>query len=419
MHVPEEILDWRTKGCWQPDGHLDRRALTAGRPSLFDGGFAWPVLTVRRSAVAANVSALAGFAAAHGFVLAPHAKTAMAPALIAAQQAAGAWGSTVATGHQALLLRRFEVERVLLANLVLDPTVLSWLAAEVQRGFSAYLQVDSIAGVTAAAAAAAGVGAAGAAAGAGGADGGVPVAVLVELGHAGGRTGARSLDELSAVAAAVAAAPGLRLAGVTGYEGGVPGGAGAVRGFLDRLAAAARLVAPHVVGELLVSAGGSAWFDLVVERLTADAVPAGARRVLRSGAYVTHDDGFYAERTPFTRVAGGLSPALAVWAQVLSTPEPGLAVVGMGKRDVSFDEGLPVALEVRAPDGSRRPAVGLTVTRLNDHHCYLDVAPGAHVDAGDLLRFGVSHPCTVFDKWRAVPVVEDDDTVSDVLHTYF
>jgi D-serine deaminase-like pyridoxal phosphate-dependent protein len=91
----------------------------------------------------------------------------------------------------------------------------------------------------------------------------------------------------------------------------------------------------------------------------------------------------------------------------------------MGKRDVSFDEGLPVALEVRAPDGSRRPAVGLTVTRLNDHHCYLDVAPGAHVDAGDLLRFGVSHPCTVFDKWRAVPVVEDDDTVSDVLHTYF
>jgi D-serine deaminase-like pyridoxal phosphate-dependent protein len=38
---------------------------------------------------------------------------------------------------------------------------------------------------------------------------------------------------------------------------------------------------------------------------------------------------------------------------------------------------------------------------------------------GDLLRFGISHPCTAFDKWRDIPVVDDDYRVVDAYHTYF
>jgi D-serine deaminase-like pyridoxal phosphate-dependent protein len=105
---------------------------------------------------------------------------------------------------------------------------------------------------------------------------------------------------------------------------------------------------------------------------------------------------------------GGLDPALAIYAQVLSTPEPGLAIAGMGKRDAPFDEGLPVA---------ENP--GLTVTRLNDHHTYLAVAEGVQVAVGDVLRFGISHPCTAFDKWRWIPVVDDAGVVVDVLSTCF
>jgi D-serine deaminase-like pyridoxal phosphate-dependent protein len=397
-----EPIDWRVKGFWQPTGHLDREDLAATRPGLFDGGFSWPLLVVRRSAVEANIATMAGYAATHGFSFAPHAKTTMAPGLIHAQLAAGAWGCSVATANQALILRRLGVPRVLLANLLLDPTALRWFAAEVDRGFDAYLQVDSVAGVDAVSAAA----------------GPTPLKVLVELGHAQGRTGARSVDEALAVARTVAQRPGLTLAGVTGYEGGVPGGAAGVSAYLDDLAALGRAVLPFAAAEPVVSAGGSAWFDLVAARLTAATVP-GARRVLRSGASVTHDDGFYRERTPFTRVPGSLDAAIAVWAQVLSTPEPGLAIVGMGKRDVSFDEGLPVPLQVRRLDGTRAPATGLRLTRLNDHHGYVDVSGDVVVQPGELIRFGISHPCTAFDKWRAVPIVEDDDTVSDVLSTYF
>jgi D-serine deaminase-like pyridoxal phosphate-dependent protein len=396
MDIPDEPLDWRTKGFWLPDAGVNRTALIG--TGLFDGAFSWPLLVLHGRAVRANIATMAGFAAAHGFAFAPHAKTAMAPALIAAQLAAGAWGSTVATAHQALVLRRLGVPRVLLANLLLDPAALAWLARETAAGFEAYLQIDSLDGVAAAA-------------------GHGPLNVLVELGHAGGRTGARGIDELVAVARAVAAAPQLRLAGVTGYEGGVGGGAAGVSAYLDELALAARAVAPLVAGAVLVSAGGSAWFDLVAARLTASALPPDAVRVLRSGASVTHDDGFYRERTPFTRIHGELHPALAVWAQVLSTPEPGLAIAGMGKRDVSFDEGLPVPVEIRRVDGTREPVGGLRVTRLNDHHCYLE--GDQVVRPGGLVRFGISHPCTAFDKWRAVPVIEDDDTISDVAMTYF
>jgi D-serine deaminase-like pyridoxal phosphate-dependent protein len=155
----------------------------------------------------------------------------------------------------------------------------------------------------------------------------------------------------------------------------------------------------------------------VVARLRPDDL---GRVILRSGASVTHDDGYYREKTPFNRIPqeGPLAAALEIWAQVVSTPEPGMAIVGMGKRDAPFDEGLPVVFDVRR-DGVIAPISGLTVTKMMDQHTYLEVAPDVEVVPGDLLRFGISHPCTAFDKWRDIPVVDEERRVLDVLHTYF
>jgi D-serine deaminase-like pyridoxal phosphate-dependent protein len=242
--------------------------------------------------------------------------------------------------------------------------------------------------------------------------------VFAELGHAGGRTGARTQNDLEIVVRAAAAVDGLELAGVTAYEGQLPGEA-EVDAFLGRVAASATALAAAglLPDRPWVSAGGSAWFDRVVAVLGA-AHP--GRVILRSGAYITHDDGYYAEKTPFRRVPqeGPLVAALEVWAQITSTPEPGLAIAGLGKRDAPFDEGLPVVHDVRR-DGAVRPISGLTVTKMNDQHTYLRVDPDVEVVPGDLLRFGISHPCTAFDKWRVIPVVDDERRVVDVLETYF
>jgi D-serine deaminase-like pyridoxal phosphate-dependent protein len=399
MDVPQLQVDWRSKGFWLPDGARTAADFRAARPSLFGGEFTWPVLVLRQSAAEANIATMAGYCRRHGLEFAPHAKTTMAPGLIAAQFEAGAWGMTVATPNQALVLRRLGVDRVLIANEVLDPAALGWLARESAAGWEVYLQVDSLAGVRAAAAVPEGV-----------------LRVLVELGHAGGRTGVRTVEELTAIARAADGAERLQLAGVTAYEGQILDQAG-VDDFLDVLVAGVGLLgeAGLLPSSPIVSAGGSAWFDRVVARLAT--LGPEVRVILRSGASVTHDDGFYRERTPFLRVTaeGPLTAALEIWAQVISRPEPGLAIAGMGKRDAPFDEGLPVVRSVR---GSAVDVSTIKVTKLNDHHTYLSVGDEAPA-VGDLVRFGISHPCTAFDKWRDIPVVDDEHRVVDVLHTYF
>ncbi|MDO3703254.1 alanine racemase [Micromonospora sp. C28SCA-DRY-2] len=410
MNVEPQI-DWRTKGFWWPGPAVDAADFVAAGHHLFGGAFTWPTLVVRRTAIEHNIRTLADFCVRHGLAFAPHVKTTMAPSLIAAQVAAGAWGVTVATANQALAAHAMGQRRVVLASQVLDPAPLRWAAGEAQRGFELLFQVDSTTGVALAADALRT------------APGDRPLRVLVELGYPGGRTGCRTLGDLADVAAAVDAAPRLDLAGIAAYEGGLPEPA-EVAAFLDRVRVATRDLGRRgpLPAEVVVAAGGSAYFDIVAERLAGQWLPGHhLTTVLRSGAYVSHDDGFYRLRTPFRRVPdeGFLDAAVEVWAQVLSTPEAGLAIVGMGKRDVPCDEGPPEPAWVRRLDGTLVPARGLQVSRLNDHHGFVATDDVTPLRPGDLVGFGISHPCTAFDRWRTIPVVDEDRTVVDVLQTYF
>ncbi|ARX86106.1 amino acid deaminase [Streptomyces alboflavus] len=143
-------------------------------------------------------------------------------------------------------------------------------------------------------------------------------------------------------------------------------------------------------------------------------------KLLRSGAYVSHDDGHYAHLTPFNRVPseGALQPAFRLWAQVVSRPTDEQAFVNAGKRDAAYDLDLPAAQVVRRADGTEAPADGVTVTGLSDQHGWLRTAAGA-VEVGDWVGLGLSHPCTSFDKWQLIPLVEADGTVTDYIRTYF
>jgi D-serine deaminase-like pyridoxal phosphate-dependent protein len=399
----EPAADWSTKGLWLPDDAVPDDAFAAAGHGLFEGPFGWPVMVAKRSAMAANIATMAAYCARHGVEIAPHGKTTMAPTLFAAQLEAGAWGITVATPGQALAARHLGVPRVLLANELLDARALRWAAAEIAAGWDLMFYVDSLDGVAAAAEAAPARGR--------------PMRVFVEMGYAGGRTGCRTVEQASAVARAVAATEGLELAGVAGFEGLLPDSERVVR-LLDDIVAVAGTVGDLCPYPMIVSVGGSAFFDTVVERLTGPAGSRGWRVLLRSGCYITHDHGLYAQTTPFNRHPdqGTLVAALEVWVQVLSTPEPGLAILGAGKRDVPFDAGMPVPLRVRGGDGSRRPLPDATVDGLNDQHAYLR---GADVRPGELVCLGISHPCTAFDRWRVIPVVDDDYRVVDLLRTYF
>ncbi|UVY84051.1 alanine racemase [Brachybacterium sp. NBEC-018] len=379
--------------------------------------FSTPLLALQDSAIAHNLQVMARWVAERGLELMPHGKTTMAPALWRRQIGAGATGITVATPWQAEVALRAGVPTVQIANMALDPgglrRLVAHLAAHPEQELVCW--ADSLDAVDLMDAALAGAGSAAAS-----------IGVLAELGAVGGRTGARDEAEALAIAERVMRSPHLTLRGVAGYEGALghdrsTAALAAVEEYCTRLAALGQQVAPLVEGDAWITAGGSAYPDLVAAAIAG--IP-GTRGILRSGAYLVHDHGFYRGISPLDRDRGlaeteALLPAMRGYARVLSRPEPGLALLDAGKRDLPFDEGLPVPLAVvDAPGGVERP-LQAEVTALNDQHTFLRWEGEAPVAVGDVVVLGLSHPCTAFDKWRLVPVVDDGGTVIEAVETLF
>ena len=416
----ERPIEPTEKGFGALRGRASAASLAAAGLPLTEAGLVFPLATLRESALASNLAEMAAYCARAGVALAPHGKTAMSPELAARQLAHGAWGITVASIGQLQAYRAFGFPRLLLANELTDAAGIAWLAGELAAdpGFEAYCYVDSPDGVAIL-------------------DtelrrhpAGRPLPVLVEIGHAGGRTGCRTDEQALAVAKAAQASGTLTVAGVAGYEGIISGGSERqtltevaafgrrLRGLADALGDTLGDALRITGGPRIVTAGGSAYFDVIAAELTAPGRTP-VQVILRSGAYLTYDHGFYGTVSPAGRGAPGgpaLRPALELWARVLSRPEPGLALLGAGRRDAGFDMGLPVPLRVHGRDTS---TAGWAITELNDQHAYLRLDAEAELRPGDLVGLGISHPCTTLDKWRVLVVLNDDGLVIDLVHAFF
>ncbi len=421
----ERSLDWSDKAV-QPNWY-DRSpaAVAASRPTLDE--LSTPMMTLDRRAIDANLATMARWCEEAHISLAPHGKTTMAPALWREQLLAGSWAITVANEPQLRVARGVGVPRVIVANLFLRPDGLKWLAGELDADadFEFMCWVDSLEAVKLMDAALADAAAV------------RPVAVLVELGHAASRTGARSVGAALRVADAVVASPRLALAGVAGYEGAIAHGTdeqslAVVDTYLREMVDLHRALATrYEVSEAILSAGGSEYFDRVAAILGPEGSATGEDRtrvVVRSGAYIVHDDGIYRRVTPSTRGAGPkFEPAMNVWARVISMPEPGLAYLDAGKRDVPYDEGLPEVQVLRrvASDGTvtSLPLFGHEIFATNDQHSFVRTPSDSPLLVGDVVRLGLSHPCTAFDKWSLIPVIDDASAalpvVVDFVRTYF
>jgi D-serine deaminase-like pyridoxal phosphate-dependent protein len=411
-------VDWRYKGFPPDAAGVTIATVPAQRWNILSSGFMPPVLVLKGCALRHNLHLMARYCDQNGVVLAPHGKTHMAPQLARLQLDAGAWGISAATISQAEVFRRFGVGRILLANEVVDRPSVDGLAKllAASPALDLYCLVDSGDSVQRMAERLSGASR--------------PLRVLVELGRPGGRTGCRSIQHAREVAALISGVRALELAGVGGYEGIIGSDRTAsTLGQVDQYVDGIRTLAEELaaegafehVEEVLLSVGGSAYFDRVIERLRPPvAISKPVKVVLRSGSYLTHDSGVYEEVSPFGAHSEGserFRPALEIWGSVLSRPQRGLAILGFGRRDVPHDAGLPVP-RFAASDGHLRP-LGGAITNLDDQHAYLEVEDGQIIAVGDLVGCGISHPCTAFDKWRLIPVVDDDYNVTDAIRTFF
>ncbi len=411
----DEVIDWRYKS-FPPGPPVKVRSVRDKGWNALGGDFMLPVMLLRESALRHNIDEMAALCARTGFSLAPHAKTSMAPQLVQLQLAAGAWAITAATTWQVRLWRELGVDRIILANELVEHASIDWVAAEMQRDpeFDFYCLVDSVAGVK-------------------GLDRAPGFKVLLELGFTGGRTGCRTEEQALEVAQAIQASSHVTLAGVEAFEGTIHGASlEASLESVDALLSRIRKLATELdsaghfakADEIVLTAGGSAFFDRVIAALGGPwQLSRPVRPVLRSGCYLTHDAVHYKGITPFgSRLAGTdpLAEAIEVWGVVLSTPEPGLALLGFGKRDVPYDLDLPEPRYIRrGREAPRRFAHAASIFNTNDQHAYLRLDGAEDLRVGDLVGCGISHPCTAFDKWRLIPLVDDSYRVIDAVMTYF
>jgi len=398
--------------------------------NLLREDLALPAAVLKTSALDHNDAWMQSFLKLSGAVISPHGKTTMSPALFRRQLEHGAWAMTVATAQQIQVCREMGVNRIVLANQLIGRQAIRYVLDEVAAhgDLELYCLADSVAGVTQLVRAL------------GGRSLRAPLNLLLEGGMVGGRTGCRDLATALDVARAIAqAGPSLRLRGVEGFEGLInvktPEETEArVRAFLDFLGSIAEACVKEnlfALGPIILSAGGSAFYDLVVERFSRERLGRESLVLTRSGCYLTHDSGMYRrmfqrlnERTPAVGQLGqGLQPALEVWTYVQSRPELGLAICTMGRRDVSSDTDMPIPQTWYRPGGDAAPpqplGPGYTVTGLNDQHAYMTVPAGTPLQVGDLVSFGVSHPCTTFDKWQVLYLVDDAYNVTAAVRTYF
>ncbi|MGF9662265.1 alanine racemase [Arthrobacter crystallopoietes] len=421
-HVLERLIGGEDKGLPVEAAGLTVGEYLASKPELSE--FWTPLLVLSEDALANNIEFMAGWLRERGLELMPHGKTTMAPQLWQQQLDAGATGITVANPSQLKVARAHGFGTLMLANQLADQNAIRWVAGELEHpDCTIWSWVDSADAVRLAEDALRGLSPA------------RPLSVLVELGAPGKRTGARSVAAALEVAEAVAASPVLRLAGVAGYEGALgkdrtePTVELIRRYVADLLELHGKLGSRYGDGDVLVTCGGSNYPELVGELFAEARKADSARYVLRSGAYITHDDGAYHALSPFdwdrAGVERSLLPAAHGLTRVLSQPEPGLALLDGGKRDFPYDDGLPVPqFAVPAAPGQVTALHGAVVSDMNDQHSFLRTAPGWEPKVGDLVLLGLSHPCTTFDKWRLIPAVQnlvpgEDATITRLIETYF
>lgn len=378
-----------------------------------------PALVLHRQALEHNIRWMQKFVSDSGAELAPHGKTSMTPALFKRQLDAGAWGITLASATQTRAAYAHGVRRVLMANqLVGTPNMALIADLLADPAFEFHCMVDHPDNV--------------ADLGAYFASRGLKLNVMIEYGVVGGRCGCRSEQEVIELAKAINAQSALALTGIEGYEGVIHGDH-AVSGIREFAASLVRLAVQlqdsggFAVAKPIITASGSAWYDLIAESFETQNAAGRFLSVLRPGSYVAHDHGIYkdAQCCVLDRRSDlheGLRPALEVWAHVQSLPEAGFAVIALGKRDVAFDAGLPVPL-LRYKAGGL-PAAGddvsaCKVTAVMDQHAFMTVAPGVELRVGDIISFGTSHPCLTFDKWRVGLLVDEQLTVIESMETCF
>lgn len=382
-----------------------------------------PIAVINENRLVKNAIWMQKFSDKAEVKLAPHGKTSMAPELFKVQLAQGCWGISLATVPQVINAAQHGIQRIILANQLVGKLHMQLLADLLSTSdLEFYCFVDSTENAVAL--------------GEYFATRNIALNILIEVGVTQGRCGWRDPDNIKPLLEVIKQFPHLKLCGVSFYEGVIHGNEAEtkIRSFI---ASISRLVSKLYqenlfdLEQVIITGAGSAWYDIVAQALMSSQSMRNINytAIIRPGCYLIHDTGIYqsaqdkiVQRSQLAcDVSGELTSSLQLWAYVHSVPEPGLAVIGLGKRDVAFDAGLPTPEYFYRPGTAKPISVDKSwqVVSIMDQHCMMKIADNTLLRPGDIICFSSSHPCLTMDKWRHIGLIDDNFVVNKTIETFF
>ncbi len=387
----------------------------------------FPIAVLDEKALIKNAKWMQDFSEHSNVKLAPHGKTSMSPELFKLQIAQGSWGVTLATVPQVINAYQSGINRIILANQLIGKYHFKLIADLIEIGdIEFYCFVDSLENAIAL-------------------DNyfssrQVSLNILIELGVEGGRCGWRDTKNIMPLVNILTKSDSLQLCGLSFYEGVIHGddAYNKVCSFINDVKVLAEDLydkKAFSTENIIITGAGSAWYDVVAKELASINTAENTAEkftftiIIRPGCYLIHDTGIYqdaqdsiVERSQLAcDISGDLTSSLELWAYVHSIPELGFAIVGLGKRDVAFDAGLPTPEYIYHPGEDEPTKVDndYAVIKIMDQHCMMKVSHKTTLKAGDIVIFSSSHPCLTFDKWRNVSVRNEHFIIDKTIETFF
>ena len=326
-----------------------------------------PALILDLDAFEANLDRLASMLDGTGVRLRAHAKTHKSPVIAHLQMARGAVGQCVQKVAEAEAMAWGGVPDIIVTNQVVGAAKLARLAAMARITRIAVCADDPrhVQAVEAAAESA-----------------GVRIPVLVEIDVGMGRCGTQAGPDAVALAGQIAASRHLEFRGLQAYHGA----AQHMRSPAEREAAVgqAAVAVRRTLEQLrqqglecpVVGGAGTGTFALEVA--------SGVYTEVQCGSYCFMDAD-YARNAQ----APGFTQALFVLATVMSTAQPGIAVVDAGLKALSTDSGMPLVWQ----------RSGISYVGASDEHGKLACQPGARPELGEKLHLVPGHCDPTVDRY--------------------
>ncbi len=393
----------------------------------------FPILSIDKENLLNNIKIMDNFAKENNALLAPHCKTFMSPQLIN-HYLKKTWGVTISNNQQLSSIINLNIKNIIYGNLITNESNLIQylnIINKYKNISNIYYCVDSLFGLNLL----------------------IKlikknkykfkIKILIELGFKNGRCGIRNLKNFREILKKLKNSPkNIIVNGLFFYEGAINNKQiGTVSKKIKNIIKFTHQCHDELINnniykdkENIITAGGSEYFDLVSTYFNEYNFKNNPKLVLRPGSFVAYGHGHYEKKINYLRkrnLTGKLSkknniffePSLLLWSHVISINDNGIAIINFGKRDVSFDLGNPVALNIYRNNKKLKEikniSNNLKVFKLNDQHAFLKFNKNVKLNIGDLISFGVSHPCITFDKWRYFYIIDKKFNIIDTFKTFF